>query len=580
MARLAGARALVQSYVKLGFPQAVDSDLALQSDIEGVGAQFLDPKPGVARPLPEQLTRLIDSWIERVEASTDSEPTPLIEKNLIGEVAGRSTKWATEIATQIKPYVEGKVAGFKEDETETEAVAEQSPLVESTLSRLQLTRDVLAESRAPSAETLTPGNDITTTEATVRGEVDPDDGVVESCAFEYGSTEFYGHSVACETIPGDSEKAVVVSAKIANWTPEGSFHERVVVKTWGGTSYGEDVKVQLAQSAEAPAGLVIASTDTPGATVGAFKAEELPAGVALPAGARQIVGSLGFTVNVTPGGSAMVKIELPPGGSAPTALYKLLHLAGGGEEYREIPASLYTIAGDTIELTLVDGGPDDEDGAVNGVIVDPLVPMVVTAQAPPPAGSRSATTTVTPPAATIAPPTATIASPVGDGVYIVGAHVKTKFACAEGSGGPGIASCVDSSGASHGAGKLNTAKPGKYTYTVTAKSRDGQSSRTSLHYTVVTQRECVSHRKVTVNVANHIKLPAGTTLKSSTLVLRGHVVAKLNGPAKATVVSFAGLHGGPYKVTLVATLSNGKTRKVAIVFRTCVPTPKRAARER
>ena len=41
----------------------------------------------------------------------------------------------------------------------------------------------------------------------------------------------------------------MVSAKVTKWTKGGGFHERLVVTTWGGTTYGEDVKVQLSQSA-------------------------------------------------------------------------------------------------------------------------------------------------------------------------------------------------------------------------------------------------------------------------------------------------------------------------------------------
>jgi hypothetical protein len=40
-------------------------------------------------------------------------------------------------------------------------------------------------------------------------------------------------------VPPATAKASVVSAKIAGWAPEGSFYERLVVKTWGGTSYGQ-----------------------------------------------------------------------------------------------------------------------------------------------------------------------------------------------------------------------------------------------------------------------------------------------------------------------------------------------------
>jgi hypothetical protein len=370
-ASLAGARALVQSYLKLGLPQAVGSDPVLESDIEGSGAEFLSPGAGSAGPVPEQLTALIASWISRLKTATGSEIEALIKEDLIGEVAKRSAAWADQIIEQVEPYIEGKTELFKE--SGSEAVGEQSPLVESTINRLRLTRFVLTESKAPSAETLAP-TEIGTTGVTLNGEVDPNGGAVESCEFEYGASESYGHHVECTTVPQAADKATVVSAKVTNWTPEGSLHERVVVKTWGGTTYGEDVKVQLAQSAPAPTGgEVLASTATPGATLG-LKLEELPALPPLPTGTKSIVGLVGLTVPVASGGSVRARIELPPG-SAPTVLYMLVHAAGGGEEYKAVPGSLYTITENVISVTLIDGGADDEDGQANGTIVVRFAPL-------------------------------------------------------------------------------------------------------------------------------------------------------------------------------------------------------------
>jgi len=154
------------------------------------------------------------------------------------------------------------------------------------------------------------------------------------------------------------------------------------------------------------------------------------------------------------------------------------------------------------------------------------------------------------------PPTARIESPAGGGSYVVGQKVATRFSCQEGSYGPGLEACEDSNGLKTekgGEGLLDTATVGPHTYTVKARSKDGQSGETSIAYTVVGPQGGAPHaisvgaveiprRRVTVKrhraqlalVCKYGK-GAGSCTGTVSLTLRRRVVRTVRGRRRARV---------------------------------------------
>jgi hypothetical protein len=140
------------------------------------------------------------------------------------------------------------------------------------------------------------------------------------------------------------------------------------------------------------------------------------------------------------------------------------------------------------------------------------------------------------------PPSVLISSPSGGGTYEVGQAVPTAFSCAEGSGGPGVLSCDDSTGVATengGSGLLDTSTAGNHTYTVTAVSKDGQSDSTAIGYLVLPKPEPPNLPERPREVPRGVPPKLNVTLEVATGSLRGllrtgklDVVARVNRAAR------------------------------------------------
>jgi hypothetical protein len=80
-----------------------------------------------------------------------------------------------------------------------------------------------------------------------------------------------------------------------------------------------------------------------------------------------------------------------------------------------------------------------------------------------------------------APPSVMISTPSDGASYALGRVVRASYGCREGAGGPGISSC---NGPVTTGQAINTASLGRHTFTVTATSKDGQTTSSTVTYTV------------------------------------------------------------------------------------------------
>src|SRR5271166_5718426 len=88
--------------------------------------------------------------------------------------------------------------------------------------------------------------------ATLNATVNPEDETVSDCHFEYGTSESYGTSIPCSSLPGNGTSPVAVSANVSGLSPSTTYHYRIVATNPTGTGHGSDGTFETTAS-QAPA---------------------------------------------------------------------------------------------------------------------------------------------------------------------------------------------------------------------------------------------------------------------------------------------------------------------------------------
>ncbi|MHB1571747.1 MAG: hypothetical protein ACYC0H_21440, partial [Solirubrobacteraceae bacterium] len=165
-------------------------------------------------------------------------------------------------------------------------------------------------------------------------------------------------------------------------------------------------------------------------------------------------------------------------------------------------------------------------------------------------------------------PSATISSPAAGGVYALGQVVPTSFRCLEGSDAPGLVSCTDSSGATGGAGKLDTSTLGRHTYSVTARSRSGQTATATVSYTVSGGPGITIQRP-----AEGATYTRGQRIAAQYSCAEGAEGPGLTGcsGSVASGAPFDTMTPGAHTFSVTATSSDGQLTTVAVHYRVALP---------
>ncbi len=110
-----------------------------------------------------------------------------------------------------------------------------TPTAQTVTANLSIT--VLAN---PPASVSQPASAVLQGSAILSATVNPSGAEVSKCEFEYGTTNSYGQTAACSSLPGSGENPVTVSAALTSLAANTTYHFRISATNAGGTSKGSD----------------------------------------------------------------------------------------------------------------------------------------------------------------------------------------------------------------------------------------------------------------------------------------------------------------------------------------------------